>query len=85
MGSQPLALVGSRLCQDKELWCLLRNANAGAFRLECHRGLEPAAKCCCVPDSCGLQPDVFSLGTEYPDKEQALAMVMSCELLAHTG
>lgn len=85
MGSQSLALVGSRLCQHKEFWCLLRDANTGAFRLERHRGLEPAGKCCCVPHSCGLQPHVFSLGTVQPGKEQALAMVMPCELLAHSG
>ena len=57
-----------------------RNANTGAFRLECHHGLEPTAKYFFVPNICVLQPNVFSLGTVHPGKGWAHAMTMSREL-----
>lgn len=66
--------------KDKKLWRFLRNANTGAFRLECHRGLEPTAKYSFVPNICVLQPSVFSLGAAHPGKGQAHGMTVSCEL-----
>ena len=66
--------------KGKKLWRFLRNANTGAFRLECHHGLERTAKYFFVPNICVLQPNVFSLGAVHPGKGQAHAMTMSCEL-----